>query len=157
MIEYHCDLGQSVNVTIDSGNALRRIADSANPGDVIHVRPGPGYKNIDVAWTASGKKGKPITVRIDREVILENTSFDIEGDWVYVMGGTWRNGQVQISGDQNRMTRGYFVAGKSGGNNSRLHSAGCVRDSGSYNRGDHKLVENWLRRGVWEAQKRGGG
>lgn len=145
---HHCDIGTEPMKRVTNLRELRGVAEDANPGDVIEIEG--NYPAHDIDIEVDGTNAKPITF-IAYQANFGETSINIEGDWIRWVGGRFPNGQIQVMGDYNRVTRCHFFAGHPGGNSSRLHSAVCVRDAASHNRVDHCLVENWLRRGLRNA------
>ena len=145
---HHCDVGTEPMKRVTNLLELRGVAQHANPGDVIEVVG--AYTDEDIDIEADGLEDKPITF-LAHDATFADTSINIEGDWIRWVRGRFRNGQIQVLGNYNRVTRCHFYEGAPGGNSSRLHSAVCIREAASHNRVDHCLVENWLRRGLRNA------
>lgn len=147
-VKYHCEAPKLDAKSIGNEAALAKIARDARPGDYWKVQ---GSYDNDVVWRANGTEPNPIFLDFG-QAKMKDMVFKIEGDWIRVIGGDWRNSQVTVEGDNNRVSRCRFHDGKTGGNSAAFNSAVLVTRKASYNRVDHCLVERWVGRGIRQAK-----
>lgn len=147
-IEYHCDVPQETTETIRNEAQFAQLARDAEPGASIKII---GNYDNDVVWRANGTNDKPIHLDFSAAK-MKNMVFIVEGDQIRVKGGDWRNAQVTIEGNFNRVSRCWIHDGKTGGNSSKFNSAILVTRSARSCRVDHNLVERWIGKAIRHAK-----
>lgn len=141
-----CKLGKrNANFTVRNSQGLRSALRKVRRGGVIQIRDGVYRGSFKLS--KRGSASKPIVVRGDRGAVFKDVVFKLSGKYGVLMGVTFDNGQVEISGDYNRVTRNRFIRGKRGCSRCKRHSAVSVERGGRYNRIDHNEITNWKRRG----------
>ncbi len=137
---------------MSSSKELTKALKKAKAGDTIWVKSGkyvgkdPNKSlSFELSQDHKGTGDKPITVWINDDVKFTNVLFTLAGDHARLVGGEWKNSQVTITGDHNRVTKLRFYDGQPGGNHSQLSSAVETTGSASYNRIDHNEVKDWQR------------
>ena len=133
-------------MTVSSGDDLSNALSGAKAGDTITISAGT-YTG-DYILSAAGTTDNPITIRSSGQVIFNDSVFTLAGKYNVLTGMIFNNGMVTITGNYNRVTRNIFRNGEKGGNSSKLHSAVNIQGTASYNRVDHNLVKDWLRRAI---------
>ena len=133
-------------MTVSSSSALRNALSQAQAGDVIVIAD-RAYRG-DFQLSASGQSSLPITIEAETAggAIFIDSLFTLNGNDAELKNLVFKNGQVTVKGNRNRVTNNLFEQGQPGGNASKLHSAVAVY--GSNNRIDHNEVRDWQRRGL---------
>lgn len=143
-LEYHCSFGVSPTIELKASDFNAQLKD-LKPGDTLSIsHQKVTGRNFQIR--VSGTREKPITIRLSSSVFLVNTLAEIHGNWIRLIGGNWRNSQIVIYGNYNRVSRARFTDGKRGSSKDRLNSAVMVAKDASYNRIDHFSVRRWGRR-----------
>ena len=141
-----CKIGDTPTMTVGSGDDLRNALSGARAGDTILVQSG-SYSG-DYTLSASGTANSPITITSNTGVVFNDSVFTLAGNYAVIEGMIFDNGMVTVTGDRNRVTRNTFRNGEEGYNSSKLHSAVNLEGNASYNRVDHNLVKDWMRRAI---------
>ncbi len=93
---------------VTSASQLQSALNAADPGETILVQNNTYSGTFTIS--RSGTASAPITIRAQnqQQAIFQNSTFNLNGDYIVLKGFIFQNSKVTITGNHNRVARNLF-------------------------------------------------